>query len=213
MIDLLPAALADVADPQVAGRAIEAEAPWVAQAVGVDLGQRASPGSRRSCRRAWRRAFRPARCPRRAAAACRAACRGAGRCPAGRRRCRRHPCRRRGSRRARRRGRRRCGSGRAGRCGAGARPGSGRPGRRRSRTAIFLDDRVAGRVRVVDEEAGRCSGSRGGRRGRAARARRRRGSCRSGRGMASPAASRPGEDADQAALFARRRAGRTRRAR
>ena len=36
-VDFLPGVLADVADPQVARRRVEAESPGVAQAVGVDL--------------------------------------------------------------------------------------------------------------------------------------------------------------------------------
>src|SRR5207248_3364168 len=40
-VDLLVEVLADVAEPQLAGLAIEAEAPRVAQAVGVDLRPRA----------------------------------------------------------------------------------------------------------------------------------------------------------------------------
>lgn len=36
-VDLLPALLADIADPEAPGRAVEAEPPWVAQAVRPDL--------------------------------------------------------------------------------------------------------------------------------------------------------------------------------
>src|SRR5206468_5422970 len=36
VVDLLPVALADVADPEVAGLAVEGEAPGVAQAVALD---------------------------------------------------------------------------------------------------------------------------------------------------------------------------------
>jgi hypothetical protein len=45
-IDLLPPALADIADPQVAGRPVEAEAPWVAQSEGPDLVEAVSPDER-----------------------------------------------------------------------------------------------------------------------------------------------------------------------
>ena len=60
-IDLLPRTLADVADPQIARRPDEAEAPRIAQAVEPDLG----PGTGRSDERVvrrdgiWRSARRP----------------------------------------------------------------------------------------------------------------------------------------------------------
>ena len=52
VVDLLPRALADVADGERAVRAVEGEAPRVAQAVGVDLAARARRGRRTGCSRA-----------------------------------------------------------------------------------------------------------------------------------------------------------------
>ena len=85
-VDLLLQILSDVADDQRAGRAVEGEAPGVAQPVGPDLRLPAGlPGERVAARDR----VAAARATGRSAGSCRAACRCSGRCLPGRPRCRR----------------------------------------------------------------------------------------------------------------------------
>ena len=49
-VDLLPRALADIADPQVAGRGIEPDPPRIAQAAQPDLGQGTGDAGDTGCR-------------------------------------------------------------------------------------------------------------------------------------------------------------------
>ena len=95
-VDLLARALADVADHQVAGQAVEGEAERVAQAVAPDSRAWGCSGSGRR------------------AGSCRAGCSGSGSCGTGHCHRRRRRSRRRGSRPARTAAGRRCGCWRRG---------------------------------------------------------------------------------------------------
>ena len=190
-VDLLDLALSDVADPEIARRAVEAVPPRVAQTDRDELGRRASPVARR------------------AGTSSRAGCRGSARGSRDRRPSRRRRGRPRASRRARTRDCRRCGSRTAARPGGsparssaahGRSPrGSGRPASTR-RHAPCSSRRRFGRAR---------SGARTRARAAPARRRRRRASGRRGtsRGCAAalhdPDASRLLDDV-QAVRLARR---------
>ena len=149
-------ALADVADPQVAGRAVEREPPRVAQTRGPDLGLGARPDAEAACRAGSCTAVRTR--PRTVdvdaeelaeqrlevlAVAHRVAAGAAvahARCT--------------GRRRARRRHRRRCGWGTAGRCGGGSARWPDRPGRASAAGTVNEETTVSPfSVGVVDVEA------------------------------------------------------------
>ena len=153
-VDLLDGALPDVADPQVARRAVDRQPPRVAEAECADLRRRLGPSDERVV---GRDGVRPSRRPRRrpAAGSCPAASRPfSARCRRGRRRSRRRPCRRSSLPVASNAsapplwfayG---CSIVSIGRSDAGSRAFGVEPRLERR------DDRVAGDVRVVDEEPG-----------------------------------------------------------